>query len=168
MTDAIRTEGDAALLVKLERLKSLQHARAGLLAGGKHIRSLMAEEPAERHVPQPFKTDKQRRGFFAKLRKGEIEVPYRRGRSPGAKGLSKSWHLDVEDDGNRVVVSTNVPYARVVQDEDQAEGAPRGTACNPKICEGRSRQRPGELVGPIGPTAALVQLTGRAILTITS
>ncbi len=121
MTDAIRTEGDAALLVKLERLKSLQHARAGLLAGGKHIRSLMAEEPAERHVPQPFKTDKQRRGFFAKLRKGEIEVPYRRGRSPGAKGLSKSWHLDVEDDGNRVVVSTNVPYARVVQDEDYAK-----------------------------------------------
>lgn len=84
----------------------------GLAAGANYLKAQLAAYPPERHAPQPFVSDRQRRGFFAKLRSGEIEVPYRRGRSPGSRKLGQSWR--VRSSPLEAVVGTTVSYAPLV------------------------------------------------------
>ncbi len=48
--------------------------------------------PAQSHRPQPFVSDKQRRGFFARLRAGQIQVPYQRG-GAGSETLGQRWNV---------------------------------------------------------------------------
>lgn len=67
--------------------------------------------PSESHRPQPFVSDKQRRGFFAKLNAGEIEVPYKRGMSPNSETASKRWTVEERDGGNTQVVGNSASYA---------------------------------------------------------
>ncbi len=65
---------------------------------------------------QTWKSAKQRRYFFFALRKGIIQVPYRRGLSPGSQRLGRSWTAKQVDDTS-VAIGTNVSYARMVKDE---------------------------------------------------
>lgn len=59
-----------------------------------HLRSKLAPYPPRSSRPQAHLwTRQQRREFFAKLRAGEIEVPYRRGQSPGSENLGKRWRI---------------------------------------------------------------------------
>lgn len=67
---------------------------------------------------QTWKSVKQRRYFFFALRKGIIQVPYRRGLSPGSQRLGRSWTAKQVDDTS-VAIGTNVSYARMVKDEGQ-------------------------------------------------
>jgi hypothetical protein len=82
------------------------------------VRGEFAEYPARRYgVKVTFTSPKQRRGFFAKLRSGEIEVPYRRGASPGSEKLGSSWVKEVRSTGATNVVGfvqTVVSYAGLV------------------------------------------------------
>jgi hypothetical protein len=71
--------------------------------------------------------DKMRRGFFAKLKSGEIEVPYRRGQSPGSEKLGQSWTVRRENMGFRAIIGTNVSYAQLVQDSAKQTSYHRGT-----------------------------------------
>lgn len=48
----------------------------------------MAKRP-----PQPFKTARSRRYFFYAKSAGIINLPYRRGSSPGSQAMSKRWAL---------------------------------------------------------------------------
>ena len=67
--------------------------------------------PPEYHAPRPFVSDKQRRYFFAALRSGEIEVPYRRGQSPGSEKYGDQFY--VESRGyNLTAVGNRASYAR--------------------------------------------------------
>lgn len=65
---------------------------------------------------QTWKSEKQRRYFFFALRKGIIQVPYRRGISPGSQRLGRSWAAKQLNDTS-VAIGTNVTYARMVKDE---------------------------------------------------
>lgn len=60
-------------------------------------------------LPRPAMpmTDKQRRGFFAKLRAGEIEVPYVRG---GSKSKEFGRQFYVTQQGYNTIVGNNSPY----------------------------------------------------------
>lgn len=62
---------------------------------------------------QPFKSDKARRFFFAALRKGQIEVPYRRS---GATGRSYEKHptaqgMDVTSGRPSAILTRGTPQA---------------------------------------------------------
>lgn len=65
---------------------------------------------------QTWKSAKQRRYFFFALRHGLIQVPYRRGISPGSQRLGRSWAAKQLTDTS-VAIGTNVTYARMVKDE---------------------------------------------------
>lgn len=90
-----------------------QNQRNSLAAGGQYLKSQMAVYPPPRRQPMVFKSPKQRRGFFAKLKAGEIEVPYRRGISPGSRKLGQSWVVEAND--HEAIVGTRVNYGPVVQ-----------------------------------------------------
>lgn len=66
----------------LDQLNPKRYQQAitrGLEIGGDAIVKEVRKYPKQKAGrPQPFVSDNQRRGFFAKLRSGEIEVPYRR------------------------------------------------------------------------------------------
>lgn len=78
-----------------------------------------AKRPSRSSVyGQAWKSEKQRRYFFFALRKGVIQVPYRRGISPGSQRLGRSWTAK-QVDNTSVAIGTNVTYARMVKDEGQ-------------------------------------------------
>ena len=63
--------------------------------------------PPEPGRPQPFKTTKQRRAFFAMLRDGRIKVPY-----PRTNRLRNAWQ---QVNGDPFTVSNDTRYATLVQ-----------------------------------------------------
>lgn len=93
--------------------------RAGLRAGALVFKGFMSVYPSVRRQPQPFVSDSQRRGFFAKLNAGEIEVPYQRGTSPGSETAGKRWAVSERDDGNTQVVGNNASYAPLLYAPDK-------------------------------------------------
>jgi hypothetical protein len=72
--------------------------------------------PPVNRPPRGFKTDKQRRFFFAALRKGQIEVPYRRGASPGSERYGTHW--EVETVGLTTTIGNAVSYAEILAGND--------------------------------------------------
>lgn len=63
-------------------------------------------------LKQPFKTEKQRRFFFAAVRSGAIQVPYQR-----TGNLSRAWLVRLQDNGDTFVseVFNRTPYRPYVQ-----------------------------------------------------
>jgi hypothetical protein len=118
MSLRIELQGVEKLNGKLRRLINLQAYRHGLTAAAVHVKGQIATYPKVRRGPQPFKTDKQRRGFFAKLKAGEIEVPYRRGISPNSQRLDAKWFISMLSDLRASIVNT-ATYARLVHDRTQ-------------------------------------------------
>ena len=115
----IRLEGYDALLRKITTLEQMRQLAAAVKSAALHVKGKIAQYPAESHRPQPFVSDKQRRGFFAKLRKGKIDVPYRRGASPGSQSLGRKWTIASSNGGLTVTVGNNVSYGPLVQGEKQ-------------------------------------------------
>lgn len=91
---------------------------AGALTALSYIKPYpQANRPSRSSVyGQTWKSEKQRRYFFFALRKGVIQVPYRRGLSPGSQRLGRSWTAKAIDDTS-VAIGTNVTYAPMVKDE---------------------------------------------------
>jgi predicted nicotinamide N-methyase len=116
---ATRWEGLDELLKKLDNIEQLKPIKAALRAAGVQIAGWLAEYPAVSRRKQAFKSEKQRKYFFAALKKGEIEVPYRRGMSWKSERLGQRWTMEEADDGNTVVVGNNASYARLTQDRDE-------------------------------------------------
>ena len=120
MTEArIRIEGIEPLLKKITTLRQLRPVRAAIRSSALYVKGRVARYPPQRHGPQPFETDRQRRGFFAKLRSGEIEVPYRRGISPGSQALGRSWSIGYRKSGLRAVLTNRAGYGPLVQDREK-------------------------------------------------
>jgi len=119
--EVIRIEGLDELIDKIETIEDLEFVKAGMVAAGKHIKGIMRAYPPVSRRPQPFVSDKQRRGFFAKLRSGEIEVPYRRGQSPGSQTLGRRWAQSARDGGLTQVIGNNAGYASLVQGPEQTQ-----------------------------------------------
>jgi len=95
---------------KLRRLASAGALRPAIAEAAAYIKSEAATYPPVRRQSQPFKTERQRRYFFAALRSGEIEVPYRRKGAGG--GLAGNWTVVFTTDG--AIVGNNKDYGPYV------------------------------------------------------
>src|SRR5690242_18573584 len=78
------------------RLQKMEGVKLGLAVGAQYLKGKLATYPPRRYGPaiwsaNPQKRIKQIRGFFAKLRAGEIDVPYRRGQSDASERLGQRW-----------------------------------------------------------------------------
>lgn len=108
--------GDAELRRKLAKLKDLRSLAPYVEAEALRISGLMRTD-----VPQPsrakmeFVSDKQRRYFFWALKEGIIEVPYRRGASPGSEKLEQSWTISGMDGGLKQIIGNDTTYGPLVQ-----------------------------------------------------
>lgn len=78
---------------------------ASMIAVAEEARDRIAPYPAASRKKQAFKTTKQRRGFFAKLRAGQITVPYRR----SGDTLGR-WSQPIRQ-GRAVVLRNTSPHA---------------------------------------------------------
>lgn len=114
----IHIEGMDALLAKIQTLKQLKQLRGTLLAAGAHVAGKLKEYPPASHRKQPFLSEKQRRYVFWAMGKGIIEIPYRRGQSPGSRNLKQQWTVVAESD-MRVMVNNPTPYGPLVQGKDE-------------------------------------------------
>ena len=94
--------------------------KVGLQAAALELAGLLKQYPPVRRGPQPFKTRKQQRAFFAMLKDGKIEVPYVRGMNKKSQKLGHSWTTSTSSDGMTVKVGTSVRYAKLVQGEKQS------------------------------------------------
>jgi len=109
-------QGLAALqqLLSPESLAGLK--RAVLLGAGEALRGYLAVYPGPPGYPITWTTPKQRRWFWANVRAGKLEVPYRRQQSPTSERLGPSWLVVIETDDTGAV-QTSVSYAKWVQAE---------------------------------------------------
>lgn len=106
----------------LAALSQMRGLRRGLAGGAVHIKRVIATYPAARHGEQPFVSDKQRIGFFKRLRSGEIEVPYVRGFSSVSENMGQRWTVEERDGGLTQVVGNNATYAKLVHKADGPVG----------------------------------------------
>lgn len=103
------------VLRKIQQKKVVKRAGKVILV---HLRSKLAVYPPVSRRPQAGNwTDVERRAFWAKLKAGEIEVPYRRGLSPGSESLSKRWQI--KSSGTNSTMENNASYASLVQGRKQ-------------------------------------------------
>ena len=92
--------------------------KRGLEAAGVEVKGELMRYPPRRYKKMEFKTDKQRRGFFARLRSGEIEVPYRRGLSPNSEKMNTRWLQKPRRNGLQIELSNTTSYGPLLQDDD--------------------------------------------------
>jgi len=76
------------------------------------LRKRLAKYPGKSAGSMQFVSDKQRRFFFAALREGRIQVPYRRTGTLGRKWTSRVTFTDQDVMG---ILGNNAPYAPYVQ-----------------------------------------------------
>jgi hypothetical protein len=117
----LHIEGLDALLAKIDRLAQLRWVGGALLDGGAHLKTALQVYPDTNRLTRAsvygktFVSDKQRRFFFYAKSHGLIEVPYRRGSSPGSQNLKQQWTVAAYDNGLTVEIGNAVPYGPLVQ-----------------------------------------------------
>lgn len=113
----IKITGVNAVMALLNPDKAMRGVKSGIQKATAHVQGKIAQYPPDSraHRPQPFVSDRQRRYFFAALRRGEIEVPYRRGMSPKSEALGRKWTRTFRQAGLTGIVGNNTSYARYVQ-----------------------------------------------------
>ncbi len=123
----IHIDGMEQLLAKIKSLEELRPVAGRIKAAAAHVKGKLMQYPSARHGRQPFKTEKQRRYFFYALNAGIIEVPYRRGQSPGSRNLKQSWAVAFYNEGLTAEIGNNAPYGPVVQGAAQQSQYHRDT-----------------------------------------
>jgi len=130
---SVRVEGAAELIARLKSLEQMRNVKNAIIEASYDLKDKIATYPPRSSRPNWMlkgnseRARRMRAGFFAKLRSGEIEVPYRRGASPGSERLGARWAVSTENSGWRGVVGNNASYARLVQDSEKQTGYHRGT-----------------------------------------
>ena len=121
----VEIEGLDELIKKLDNLSQLRKVHAGIRAAGMHVKGKIATYPPQKHIPISavggFKTDKSRRWFFWALSKGKIDVPYRRGVSPGSEDLANKWTSKYDKNRFEGTIGNNASYARLVMGGKQTK-----------------------------------------------
>jgi len=83
---------------------------------GYEIKSVLQRYPARKSIPLSavggFASDKQRKWFFANMREGNIEVPYRR-----TDRLKNAWHVERHGKSG-ALVGNPVNYGPLVQSSE--------------------------------------------------
>lgn len=115
MSFTITVEGADELVAKLNTLAKFNHVRSVIAQQGVLLQRFLRKYPSKVYSPNPLiKTnDKVRRAFFAKMKSGEISVPYKRTRK-----LANSWAVSSSMDGFTSTVTNNMSYADMVQGWD--------------------------------------------------
>lgn len=115
MSFTITVEGADELVAKLNTLAKFNHVRSVIAQQGVLLQRFLRKYPSKVYSPNPLiKTnDKVRRAFFAKMKSGEISVPYKRTRK-----LANSWAVSSSMDGFTSTVTNNMSYADLVQGWD--------------------------------------------------
>ena len=115
MAFTITVEGADELVAKLNTLAKFNHVRSVIAQQGVLLQRYLRKYPSKVYSPNPLiKTnDKVRRAFFAKMKSGEISVPYKRTRK-----LANSWAVSSSMDGFTSTVTNNMSYADLVQGRD--------------------------------------------------
>ena len=110
--------GDVELRRKLAQLKDMKAIEPALKASAMYVKGKISKYPAgNQHRPQEFVSDKQRRFFFWALKNGIIEVPYRRGQSPGSEDHGQSWTIQGMKGGLQQIIGSDTSYGPLLQDE---------------------------------------------------
>lgn len=97
------------LQAKIGQLDTQEMAQVIGVAVAESTRDLIASYPSPSRAKQPFKTAKQRMFFFAALRSGQIQVPYRR-----SGDLGRSWVTEPTTNGAELKNTRG--YADLVHD----------------------------------------------------
>jgi hypothetical protein len=115
MAFTITVEGAEELVAKLDTLAKFNRVRAVISQQGVMLQRYLRKYPNKVYSPNPLiKTnDRVRRAFFAKMKSGEISVPYKRTRK-----LANSWAVSSSLDGFTSTVENNMSYADMVQGWD--------------------------------------------------
>lgn len=124
----IRIEGLDELIAKINTLEQLKGLASVMKAAALHVKGKIAQYPPRSHAKNPAlygksaRAAKMRRGFFAKLKSGEIEVPYRRGVSPGSERLGAKWTVRATGGTGagmhlQQTIGNNVSYGPLVQSD---------------------------------------------------
>lgn len=97
---------------------------AGLKAAGLYVKGVASQYPRVRRLKVNTKlwTVRQRKFFFAALKRGELRVPYTRGSDPRSQRAGPRWASDdSRAEAGQVVVGNNATYARYLYSKsDQA------------------------------------------------
>jgi len=70
---------------------------------------------------KPFFSDKQRRAFFAGLKDGSVDVPYRRGRSASSERYGTQWYANRKGAGTEI--GNRASYAPLLGGDKQSRMA---------------------------------------------
>lgn len=120
MADTIELRGLEPIMADLRQLQKLSFVNAVLMAGAVYLQRKVATYPPRKRPTRKsvygrtFESDKQRYWFFGALAKGKIDVPYRRGISPGSQTLGKRWTV-ASQSPLVVVLGNNASYGPLVQ-----------------------------------------------------
>jgi len=114
----IKLEGAEELIGKLTTLAQFNKVRARISQEGIYLRGKMISYPARVHSGNPLikSNDRVRKAFFAKLRSGEISVPYKR-----TGNLKNHWSVESGLNGFTATIGNNALYAELVQGPEQAK-----------------------------------------------
>jgi hypothetical protein len=104
-------------LRQLDKANYFRALRGGIAAALRDARTVVEDTPPQIRKPvAKYWTPKQRRWFFAALREGRIDVPYRRGISPGSQRITGQWKDSIEAGGTVGVLTNSVPYGKYLYD----------------------------------------------------
>lgn len=112
---AFDIQGIEATTERLGKIRNPEGMREGSRAVAEYIVKELKRYPSPKRVSRKtafgvtFFTDKQRRWFFANLREGKLQIPYRRTRT-----LMGGWR-DAPLGSSDYMVYNEVPYAPYVQ-----------------------------------------------------
>lgn len=118
---SIHVEGAAELIKRVDTISGMMRVKSAIATAATMLKGHVSEAPSHTPRPNPLlrgnsdKAKRMRAGFFYHLNQGNIQVPYRRGTSPGSEKLGQSWNVRMSNQGFRAVVGTNVSYAQLVQ-----------------------------------------------------
>lgn len=144
------------LEAKLAKLNTADFARTVADAVDRGaLQPALRNAPPARHARQPFKSTKQRRAFFAMLRRGQIRVPYVR--TGTATNMAK-WPISYTADG--LSRSGAFPYADLLRTRGKQAAYHAG---NWKDLDSIAQE--AEARAEVEATAAVVDLLSKAGLT---
>lgn len=115
----IRVEGAEQLIAKLTTVQQFNKVKAAISQESVMLIGKLKHYPRKAYTPNPLikSNPKVRRAFFAKMKAGEISVPYRR-----SGDLRKHWNRWLGDGEMSVTISNYLNYAPLVQGENQTFG----------------------------------------------
>lgn len=112
-------EGQKEILAIAKEIQSLKPLKLGLKHGAAFLKGRIAKYPPVSRRTKNFVSDRQRRHFFYLMRTKKIEVPYRRGISPGSERHGQSWTIKESRGGLRQTIGSDTSYGPLLQDADE-------------------------------------------------